>query len=81
MANGDRISLIDMIKTEDGAGSRLDADLVRGLPADFTISKNSNGYQKLPSGLIIQWGGYSSTSSANTFDKVDVTFPTAFPNP
>jgi hypothetical protein len=47
---------------------------------DGVASKASNGYQKLPSGLIIQWGAYSSTSSANTFDKVSVTFPISFPN-
>lgn len=35
-------------------------------------SNNSSGYQKLPGGLIIQWGYQSSWSS--------VTFPLAFPN-
>lgn len=40
--------------------------------ADFAKSLGQNGYQKLPGGLIIQWG-YSSTWAS-------VTFPTAFPN-
>jgi len=60
----------------DGAGSGLDADLVRGLPADFTSSKATNGYQKLPSGLIIQWGTYSN----GTNGTYTVSLPIAFPN-
>ena len=61
----------------DGAGSGLDADLVRGLPADFTSSKATNGYQKLPSGLIIQWG-HINTGTSNS--NISVTFPIAFPS-
>jgi hypothetical protein len=38
---------------------------------------NSNGYQKLPSGLIIQWGKFTSTVSNSS---TAVTFPIAFPN-
>jgi hypothetical protein len=34
-----------------------------------------NGYQKLPSGLIIQWGNDNSSTTSST-----VTFPIAFPN-
>ncbi|WP_244135840.1 gp53-like domain-containing protein [Burkholderia vietnamiensis] len=36
---------------------------------------SANGYQKLPSGLIIQWGTYNTSTSA-----VTVNFPLAFPN-
>ncbi len=39
-------------------------------------SKASPGYQKLPGGLIIQWGAISSTSAGA--DAV-ITFPVAFP--
>lgn len=45
---------------------------------DFTSSNQSlsnNGYQKLPGGLIIQWGRTSSTSQPNSGT---VTFPIAF---
>ncbi|WP_297452597.1 hypothetical protein [Persephonella sp.] len=59
----------------DGAGSGLDADLVRGLPADFSSSNNPNGYQKLPSGVIIQWGTFSLDGGPFTGH-----FPIAFPN-
>jgi hypothetical protein len=42
----------------------------------FALSNASAGYQKLPSGLIIQWGTFTTSSSAD----VGVTFPIAFPN-
>lgn len=60
----------------DGSGSGLDADLVRGLPADFGSSPSTNGYQKLPSGMIIQWG-----MSEVTPTDVYVKFPVAFTRP
>ncbi|KVW63443.1 gp53-like domain-containing protein [Burkholderia ubonensis] len=37
----------------------------------------TNGYQKLPSGLIIQWGGVPSIAAGGS---VTVTYPIAFPN-
>lgn len=40
----------------------------------FTQLLAANGYQKLPSGLIIQWGQASPSSGT-----VTVTFPIAFP--
>ncbi len=36
----------------------------------------TSGYQKLPGGLILQWGGGGSTATAD----YPVTFPVAFPN-
>jgi len=57
----------------------LNADLVRGLPADFTSSKAANGYQKLPSGVILQWGRNSYNSSDGSNGTV-VSLPIAFPN-
>ena len=41
----------------------------------FGSSLSNSGYQKLPSGLIIQWGSLSTSNTNGT-----VTFPTAFPN-
>lgn len=38
---------------------------------------SSNGYQKLPGGLIIQWG---TRAGINNTTGVNVTFPMAFPN-
>ena len=47
---------------------------------DFTSSKAANGYQKLPSGLIIQWGEVpSATYAKGTNTTVSITFPLAFP--
>lgn len=53
------------------------ADLKVAL-ADFTgtnVNLADNGYQKLPSGLIIQWGSIVIASNPTTW-----TFPIAFPN-
>lgn len=41
----------------------------------------ANGYQKLPGGLIIQWGTLNvNTTSAKTWSGQTVTFPIAFSN-
>ena len=45
--------------------------------ARFGASLTSNGYQKLPSGLYMQWG--QAVSSGTSADNVSVTYPTAFP--
>lgn len=69
-----------------GAGawmcSQYDATLDKEVllnPAVFTqfgASLATSGYQKLPSGLIIQWGLFTANAAADTV----VTFPLAFPN-
>lgn len=38
----------------------------------------ASGYQKLPGGLIIQWGSYASSIAASS--GVDIIFPIKFPN-
>jgi hypothetical protein len=43
----------------------------------FDKSLSANGYQKLPSGLIMQWG---ESASANSDSSVSVTFPIVFPS-
>lgn len=43
---------------------------------DFGKSLSSSGYQKLPSGLIIQWGSWLASGTAG--NPVAVTFPIAF---
>ena len=45
--------------------------------AAFASSLSTNGYQKLPSGLIIQWGTTGSIAGGST---VSVTLPISFPN-
>lgn len=43
----------------------------------FSQSLVSSGYQKLPSGLIVQWGGYTSNTSPS---GLTCNFPITFPN-
>lgn len=69
--------LIELLKEVDGTGSGLDADFIRGLPADFTLVNNgTGGYQKLPSGLIIQWG-ISEITSGTVWVPFNIVFPSA----
>ena len=49
--------------------------MLRYSSGDFGASIAANGYQKLPSGLIIQWGYVSQSSAGQT-----VSFPITFPN-
>ena len=44
----------------------------------FANSKTNNGYQKLPGGMILQWGMASANNTVATQTNA-VTFPTAFP--
>lgn len=46
---------------------------------EFVASFAANGYQKLPSGLIIQWGLVFSGTWAHG-QNIAATFPIAFPN-
>lgn len=46
---------------------------------EFLASQLANGYQKLPSGLIIQWGVASNTNNLGA-GYSRITFPIAFPN-
>ena len=50
-------------------------DKIDGL--DFTALKDVNGYQKLPSGLIIQWGKFTSADTVTTTVTFPIEFPTA----
>lgn len=45
--------------------------------ADFSKSLSQNGYQKLPGGLILQWG---LTGLVNVSTNATQTFPISFPN-
>lgn len=52
------------------------ADL--GNNSDFALNNTGNGYQKLPSGLIIQWGSAGPvTSGASSVIGFPMVFPTA----
>lgn len=64
--------------TTGGNSEALTAEMGKALSArfvdDFLSLKSENGYQKLPGGLIIQWGLSTGVSSRTA------TFPIAFPN-
>lgn len=65
--------LIDITALANGMAAKVN---VVEYVADHAKSLTANGYQKLPSGLIIQWG----TTAAITSDgRTMVTFPIAFP--
>jgi len=69
------------VLTYDGTTSTWAASGLSNI--GFECSANTNGYQKLPSGLIMQWGVYldkasPNTATANTFYKIE--FPIQFPN-
>lgn len=60
-----------LLDDADAAAARLTLGL------DFPSSISTNGYQKLPSGLIFQWG----TQNAGPGDSfATATFPVTFPN-
>lgn len=46
----------------------------------FTASLSSNGYQMFPSGIIAQWGTFTSDGSINLGSPQVVTLPIKFPN-
>lgn len=56
-------------KRDVGTGTNQIPDM-----ASFTGSKSANGWQKLPGGLILQWGNAAPTSGST-----NISFPIAFP--
>lgn len=44
-----------------------------------TSSLTANGYQKLPGGLIMQWGAVAATQNGSGNAVIDTNFPIAFP--
>lgn len=49
-----------------------------GKTAAFNASFSSNGYQKLPSGLIIQWGTILNVPPSGVTVTLPIAFPSAF---
>lgn len=61
--------------SNNAATTAFVAEKILAFFAAPNVSLASNGYQKLPSGLIIQWG-----TSTNTSYQTYQTFPLVFPN-
>lgn len=59
-----------------GNDGKFDPSVIPGMEG-FDASLSSNGYQKLPSGLIIQWGYGSFDGSAGKTGEL-ITFPIPF---
>lgn len=65
------LGLGDAARRNVGVGENQIPDM-----SSFTASLSGNGWQKLPSGLIIQWGSYITTGNG----AKEIPFPIAFPS-
>lgn len=72
MGGGDTLYLM----AEPGGWKAFGGSAQLGYSSAFFATFAANGYQKLPSGLIVQWGSVTSSASAD----VTATFPIALPN-
>lgn len=61
-------------KAKAGSNTSQVSPVISAVMAAFASSLSSTGFQKLPSGLIIQWGIVSGASNYT------VTYPVTFPN-
>lgn len=68
----ENLGLGEAAKRDVGTGANQIPDM-----GSFMLSVSSDGYQKLPSGLILQWGSIGTTDIAQ---DVVTHFPIAFPN-
>lgn len=74
------------IDAQSGVVDKIDAytkqesDDKFALKTDFEVSKQRNGYTKLPNGLIIQWGKLGKYPPGAAKIKEVLNFPIAFPN-
>lgn len=67
-----------LVLVSDGAGWYPLSSAQLQYSSVFASSLNTNGYQKLPSGLIIQWGQISITSVSGGSSVATATFPIAY---
>jgi len=73
--------IIESVQLREAAKRDVGTD-VNQIPdmSGFGSSLSAKGYQKLPSGLILQWGRFDVASTSGSVGTADVTFPIAFPN-
>jgi hypothetical protein len=74
LQNGDTATLI----TDGSAWYVVDGTVLLAATALFGASLAASGYQKLPSGLIVQWGTVTVTGTALTTQNFPIAFPNAF---
>ncbi|WP_225402494.1 gp53-like domain-containing protein [Escherichia coli] len=70
--NPQKVGLGEAAKRNVGTGANQIPDM-----GSFTLSVSGTGYQKLPSGFILQWGSIGAPGIAQ---DVVTHFPIAFPN-
>ncbi|EHA9940373.1 hypothetical protein JK917_003024 [Escherichia coli] len=70
----ENLSLGEAAKRNVGTGENQVPDM-----NSFGNSLTANGYQKLPGGMIIQWGSFSVSPTGGSVGTVDITLPVAFP--
>jgi hypothetical protein len=71
IGNGDKLTFT----SNGGASWYTEGSAQLGYSNSFASSLATSGYQRLPSGLIIQWGG-----TLGVTNSIAITFPIAFPN-
>tara|TARA_R110000787_G_scaffold280921_1_gene391931 strand:+ start:27 stop:815 length:789 start_codon:yes stop_codon:yes gene_type:complete len=74
----DNDDMLDNSDTAGGSATRGATQQSIKAYVDGTVSATTNGYVKLPNGLIMQWGEYTDTSIAHGED-FNVSFPITFP--
>lgn len=70
MVEGDEATCVN-----DGSNWLIFGSMSLKQSSRFAASLAGGGYQKLPSGLIIQWGGVATSDTSTV-----ITYPIAFPN-
>ncbi|HCJ6301705.1 gp53-like domain-containing protein [Enterobacter ludwigii] len=68
------VRLGEAAKRAVGSGTNQLPDM-----ALFASSIATNGYAKLPSGLMIQWGWFGINSTNGVVGNLSITLPVAFP--
>ncbi|MBA4709583.1 gp53-like domain-containing protein [Aquitalea aquatica] len=71
---GETVDICCVGSNWDIVGGSASLRFSAGVSASFA----ANGYARLPNGLILQWGGQSSSGTSSS--NLKVTFPMAFPN-
>lgn len=66
--------------TTGGTDKALTAEQGKILMASFEALKQASGYQKLPGGLIIQWGVIGCPANYTAGQVVTFNYPIAFPS-
>ena len=70
-------TIIDNIYVTDGVITSMGTRVLSANDLAATVLKSTNGYVKLPGGIILQWGRSTANAVGSTVNST--TFPIAFP--